>query len=127
MRGYIDANKQAIRDRTAFKGLCVPNPDAVAALFMQPQFHLVDFPQLGQIVFEVYEKSFVFHLVNFTRVKSQGITEAVIDGMVMPFCRAEGLEFIQARVERRGMARKLQRLGFENFSGNVYRRPVNVL
>lgn len=124
MRAYIDDSKQAIKDRTAFKGLCVPNPDAVAALFMQPQFKLLEFPQLGQIVYEVFERGFVFHLVNFTRVKTHGITEAVIEGMVLPFCRQNGLEFIQARVERKGMARKLQRLGFQQFSGNVYRRAV---
>lgn len=124
MRWDVDKNKIAIRNGSAFDGLRVPDRDKIAALFLMPQFHLVNFGGLGHVIFEVHENSFVFHLVNFTKAKTVNMTEAVMENFVIPFCNLIGLRFIQARVERPGMARKLERLGFENFSGNCYRRAV---
>lgn len=123
-----DHEKKAIKDHSAFEGLAVDDLDKFEALFMRPEFHLLEMTDdkgvKAHIVFEEREGGFKFHLVNFTKMKTKTMTEDFINGRVIPYCLARGLLFIEASVERKGMGRKLKGLGFENVEKNIYRRGV---
>ncbi|MCB1557226.1 MAG: hypothetical protein KDJ15_07945 [Alphaproteobacteria bacterium] len=123
----ICQNKRAIEDHSVFEGLCVPDREHYAQLFMRPDFYLVEMEQGGKkahVVFQVRGRDFVFHLVNFTRFKTRTMTQDFIKNFVKPFCRFRGLDRIEASAERAGMARKLSRLGFKNVKDNIYRGEV---
>lgn len=126
MYSHIDKSKSAIKSHGVFHGLAVDDRPKYAQLFMQPQFKLVEFvhelgAHLGWIIFEEWKGCFVFHLVNFTRIKTNAMTERVMREFVKPYCEKNGLKFIQASAERRGMAIKLEKLGLKPFSGQVLR------
>ena len=125
-----EITKAAIKDHRVFEGLVVDDPAKFAALFMQPQFKLacygIDGNECGWVIYEIVNSTFVFHLVNFTQVSGQqDITDMVFDQLVRPVCNHNALEYVQASVERAGMARKLKSKGFERYSGRVYRGEVS--
>lgn len=129
-RFEIDRSKAAIKDHRVFEGLIVDDPAKFADLFMRPQFQLVCYKiegrEHGWIIYEIVNDSFVFHLVNFTQVSGHhDITDSVFEKVVLPVCVRNGLKYIQASVERAGMARKLKSKGFERYSGRVYRGEVS--
>ncbi len=120
----ICQNKRAIRTHEVFDGLAVNDRNLLTRKFMQPNFYLVEIPMNGRkafVVFEVLNKTFVFHLVNFTKFKTRDMTETFMREFVEPFCKFRGLEFIRATAEREGMARKLKKLGFSYQSGDYVR------
>lgn len=126
MKCYVDKEKRAIKDLSIFKGLAVDTPRKFRNLFLHPQFTLLVFEYeqaKAFVVFEEYNKGFIFHLVNFTQMNTRTMTEHFIENHVIPYCKARGLTFIQARSEREGMTRKLVNLGFEA-QGDILRKEV---
>lgn len=127
MRCFIDHNRQPIRDLTVFEGLIVDDKAKFKELFLHPQFTLLRFEEgdkEGFIIFEEWEGGFIFHLVNFTQMNTQTMTEEFIKNQAIPYCKKRNLNFIQASVERAGMGRKLQKIGFENIGNNVFRMGI---
>jgi hypothetical protein len=122
----ITSDKTDILDHRVFDGLAVDDPAHYAAKFMQPNFYLVKMGEKNPsyVIFEVQGNRFVFHLVNFTKCKTYRMTEDFMRGFVLPFCRFRGLKHIQASVERKGMARKLEKLGFKRAYSNIYKSEV---
>lgn len=127
----ICQSKAAIKNQTVFDGLCVDDRAYYTELFLRDDFHLVEFEQhdrKAHVVFQIREKDFVFHLVNFTKFKTRTMTKDFMQNFVKPFCKFRGLKWIYATAERKGMARKLERMGFELIRDNIYRGEVkNVL
>tara|TARA_R110000744_G_scaffold232933_1_gene350972 strand:- start:84 stop:479 length:396 start_codon:yes stop_codon:yes gene_type:complete len=127
MDRYIDHSKQAIKDHSVFNGLLCPDKGRYERLFMHPNFKLVTFANgeaIAHVVFEEYKGGFIFHLVNFTEIKTRAMTELFIKDHVEPYCKKHSLSFIQATAERIGMARKLKKLGFENVKDNIYKKGL---
>lgn len=122
-------NKTDIQNHKAFEGLYVPDKEKYARAFMRDDYYLWQCKdkkgRKAYVVFQVEGKSFVFHLVNFTAFKTKDMTERFMRDFVKPFCRFRGLNKIWASAERRGMARKLERLGFEKVSDKTYVGEVN--
>ena len=128
MINFIDHTKAAIKDHRVFNGLCCDDRASYADKFMQPDFYLFYRRLLNMesfVVFQVKNQGFIFHLVNFTEMKTKSMTELFINNQVIPYCKAQGLKFIQATAERKGMARKLERMGFVNIEGNTYRKELS--
>ncbi len=122
----IVQDKTAILDHRVFDGLAVDDLAHYAEKFMQPNFYLVEIGKKvkSYVIFEVRGRGFVFHLVNFTRTKTRRATELFVEGFVKPFCTFRGLKYIEATAERRGMEKKLERLGFKKSSGNIYKMEL---
>lgn len=127
LHDFIDDTKTAIKNHSVFNGLCCDDRALYADKFMQPDYYLFSkrlFNMYAHVVFQVKDRGFVFHLVNFTEWKTKTMTQDFINNLVIPYCKDKGLNFIQATAERKGMARKLEKLGFVNTEGNTYRKEL---
>tara|TARA_R110002124_G_scaffold14054_6_gene63242 strand:+ start:483 stop:899 length:417 start_codon:yes stop_codon:yes gene_type:complete len=131
-------NKKAIKTGGVFRGLCVDNRKFWRKEFLKDRYKLLavydeNSKELaGYVIYEEVEPFFRFHLVNFTQRQLRtagGITERFMKGFVFPFCQERGLKKVICEVERRGMARKLERLGFAEVAetGVYIGRVPNVL
>lgn len=124
---HIDHEKKAIQDKSVFTGLAVDDPDKFSELFMGPDYKLLtlnDGAAKAYVIFEEHKGGFIFHLVNFTALRTSHMTEDFIKGRVLPYCKVRSLTYIEAAVERRGMARKLEKLGFKYKGDHIYRKEV---
>lgn len=128
MKYALDHEKDAIQSGEVFKGLSVDNPVKLIELFMQDDFKCIVFKadgeNVGYIVFQEWDGAFIFHLYNFTAIKTKRMTEETIFNLTIPYCQAKGLDRIIAKAERLGMAKKLEKMGFKNIGGNEYRGDI---
>lgn len=123
----IVSDKSDIQNYNVFEGLHVPNKQVWAKLFMNDNFTLVKMRQGGAncyVIFEVVKDTFLFHLVNFTGANTQKATENFFKRFVRPFCAFRGLDKVRASVERKGMARKLERQGLKHIGHNIYEGKI---
>ena len=123
----IISDKTPIKDHSVFDGLYVPEKCTWAKLFMNERFKLVKMHVNNAdcfVIFEVIKDTFVFHLVNFTQANTNAMTETFFKAFVRPFCAFRGLDKVRASVERRGMARKLERQGLRHIGNNIYEGEI---
>ena len=118
--------KKAIKNGNAFRGLCVPRKSYWRKEFLKPEYNLLAVydetgkDRLGYVIYETRGEDFIFHLVNFTQRRTRNMTERFVRWFVKPLCEETGLSRILARAERKGMQRKLEKIGFRNAGGNLY-------
>lgn len=129
MKYWIDRTKAAIKNHTVFNGLAVDDRAKFADMFLRPEFHLIELiheDTYAHVIFEIVGDTFKFHLVNFTAFKTQDMTEHFVKEIAPIICFAFDLKNMEATAERKGMERKLERLGFEHIEGKTYRGNTHV-
>lgn len=122
---YEDNTKAAIKNLEVFEGLAIDDKEKFRDLFLNDPYKLIVFLDdgivYGHIIYEIVQDTFVFHLVNFTRHATQNMTEIALSYVIAPFCYENGVKYIQATAERPGMAKKLEKLGFKQVEGRIFR------
>jgi hypothetical protein len=123
-----DKTKRAIKDLSVFNGLCVPDLSAYKREFLKPRYRLLEMKikniPLGHVVYEIKGNVFKFHLVNFLKLKTRRMTQDFVRHIAEPIALKNGCQFIEGTAERKGMAIKLERLGFVNVESNIYRKDL---
>lgn len=128
MNYRMDHEKAALKSGAVFAGLVVDDPKKFINLFLDDCYKLIVFDRdgvdVGYTIFEEKDGAFIFHLYNFTQIRTANMTEQTIHNLVVPYCKQVGLDRIIAKAERKGMAIKLERMGFKNTHDNEYMGEV---
>lgn len=116
--------KHIIKTGEIFAGLDVPNPDFLRSEYLKPQYIVIGGYDLsgvnvGYSVCEVIGREVLFHLVNFKPVKG-----GVIRPLFEYIKQFKHYTAFNASIERPAMARQLEKLGFKNVFGGLYRAEV---
>lgn len=123
---FLEKTKRAIKDYSVFDGLACDDPKKYASEFLNGSHYLIEAWGMsglkGYIIFEIINDRLIFKLINVNG--GRDVTKTMHDEFLIPFCRKNGVKYIDAMVERMAMARKLKSLGFQGKNLGLYVKEV---